>query len=373
MPALLIASAHRRRSLNVGSAILSATSRGEHAMRLIPTRGGRRTTTVAFDARRVSLGVLALIAFSAPPASALSVFDAIQLSKRGYSDQAIIDLIEATDSAFDLEAEDLPKLKQLGVSEPVIRAMLKRAVGEGRDSGEAGAAAAPHETGGVRKSEPSSTHADVVGTPPHDRAHRASTPISDSPFTAHPLREERAGGHFHLALALDGVELLVLRDEGGYASIETRGRAVVGRLREAWAAGRGRFQAARAASGAQVVFRAGADERKQQMIRVLTVSAGDARAYELRSGRSVTPDLLAMYWADLFSDFWAVAHGEPPERLLGLHEGEALRVLREALAQLDGPDGTLRAAAELVPSSTRHHLQRLARAVPIEYGPRGAH
>ncbi len=338
-------------------------------MRLIPTRGGRRTTTVAFDVRRVSVGVLALIAFSAPPAFALSVFDTIQLSKRGYSDQAIIDLIEATDSAFDLEAEDLPRLKQLGVSEPVIRAMLERAV----SAGEAEAAAAAHETGGVRKSKPSGTHADVVQTPPHDRAHRASTPRSDSRFSAYPLLEARGGGHFHVVLALDGLDLLVLRDEGGYASIETRGRAVIERLQEAWAAGRGRFRAQPAASGAQVVFRDGAEEAKQQMIRVLTVSARDAHAYELRSGRSVTPDLLARYWADLFSDFWAVAHGEPPERLLTLHEGEALRVLREALAQLDEPDGTLGAAAELVPSSTRHHLERLARTVPVEYGNGGAH
>lgn len=335
-------------------------------MRLIPCRGSRWTTAVAFDVRRVSVGVLALIAFSAPPAFALSVFDAIQLSKQGYSDQAIIDLIEATDSAFDLEAEDLPKLKQLGVSEPVIRAMLERAVSVGEVE------AAALETEGVRESEPSRVHTDVAGTTPHDRDHRASTPRSDSPFSAHPLLEARAGGHSHLALALGGLDLFVLRDEGGYTSIETRGRAVIERLREAWAAGRGRFRAVPAASGAQVVFRAAADGTEQQMLGVLTVSARDARAYELRSGRSVTPNLLAMYWADLFSDFWAVAHGEPPERLLALHEGEALGVLREALAQLDEPDGALRAAAELVPSSTRHHLQRLARTVPMEYG-HGAH
>jgi hypothetical protein len=258
------------------------------------------------------------------------------------------------------------------VSEPVIRVMLERAVSEDSDSGGAGAAAAPRETGRVRESEPSGTQADVVGAPAHDHARRASTPRPDSPITAHPLHEARGGNHFHLALALSGLELLVLRDEGGYASIETRGRVVLERLGEAWTAGRGSFRAQRAASGAQVVFHARADESEQQFIQVLTVSAGDARAYELRSGRSVTPDLLARYWADLFSDFWAVAHGEPPERLLAIHHGEALGVLREAFVQLDEPDGTLRAAAELVPSSTRHHLQRLAKAVPVEYGPGGA-
>ncbi len=342
-------------------------------MRLISPRGRRRRTTVALGVRRVSMGLLALIAFSAPPVFALSVFDVIQLSKGDYSDQAIIDLFEATNSAFDLEAEDLPRLKQLGVSEPVIRAMLERAVSEGWDSGEAEAAAAPHETGDVRESEPSRAHADVVGTPTPGHADLASTPLADGPFTSHPLHEARAGGHLHVALALGGLDLLVLRDEGGYASVETRGRAVVERLREAWAVGRGRFQVQHAASGAQVVFHAGPDERKQQTIRVLTVSAGDARAYELRSGRRVTPDLLAGYWADLLSDFWAMAHGEPPERLLALHEGEALGVLHEALMRLDEPDGTLRAAAELLPSSTRHHLERLTQALPLEYGPGGAH
>ncbi len=335
-------------------------------MRLFLSRGSRRTTTVAFAVRSVSVVGLALIGLSAPPAVALSVFDTIQLSKRGYSDQTIIDLIEATDSAFDLEAEDLPRLKQLGVSEPVIRSMLARAVSEGADSAETGAAAAPHQTEDVRISEPSRTHSDLVETPPHDIARRASTPRPDSLFTVHAVPEARSGHHLHLALALDDVELLVLRDEGGYASMEARGRAAVERLREAWAAGRGRFRAQHAVSGSQVVFRAGADG-KQQTIRMLTVSAGDARAYELRSGRSVTPDLLAMYWADLFSDFWAVAHGEPPEQLRALHEGEALGVFHEALVSLDGPDGALRAAVELLPSSTRHHLQRLARTVPMEY------
>jgi hypothetical protein len=66
----------------------------------------------------------------------------------------------------------------------------------------------------------------------------------------------------------------------------------------------------------------------------------------------VTPDLLARYWADLLSDFGAVSRGERPERLLALHEGEALAVLREALARLGEPDRTLGAAAR-APSLAR--------------------
>ena len=337
-------------------------------MRLIPTRGSRGATTAASDVRRASVGLLVAIAFSAPPALALSVFDTIQLSKRGYSDKEIVDLIEATDSAFDLKAEDLPKLKQLGVSEVVIRAMLERAV----TAEHAGPGDAPHETEGAHESEPhaapSAVEAPHVDAPPPSTARRRH-----SPFTAYPHPEERSGHHVHLVLALDGLDLLVLRDEGGHPSIESRGRAVIERLGEAWAAGRGRFTVQHVGSGVQVVFRAGTDQETQQTILVLKVSTGDAIAYERRSGRGVTPDLLARYWADLLSDFGAVSRGETPKRLLALHEGEALAVLREAFAHLGEGDRTLGAAAEGVPSSTRHHLLRLAQTVPMEYGHGGAH
>lgn len=320
-------------------------------MRLPPARrNGRMTVTgfgVAIGAGRLCAGLLAVIVFSAPPAFALSVFDAIQLSKRGYTDQAIIDLIDATDSAFALEAADLPKLKQLGLSEPVIRAMLKRAV-------------------------PVRDRKDLEVAPAHADTPRVSTE-ADGPFTLHPLLEKRGGGHVHLSLAMDGLEFLVLRDEGGYASIESRGRAIVARLDEVWGAAVGHFRMQRLGSGAQIVFLVGSDQGKPRTIRVMSVSTGDAQGYELRSGRSVTRDLLARYWADLLSDLWAVAHDEPPERLLTIHEGEALTLLREARSRLAESDRTLRAAADGVPGATRHHLQRLARTVPLEYGHAAGH
>ena len=53
--------------------------------------------------------------------------DLCQLVGAGYSDEQIIALIDATDSVFDLEAEDLPRLKRLGVNEAIIRRMLERA------------------------------------------------------------------------------------------------------------------------------------------------------------------------------------------------------------------------------------------------------
>ena len=57
--------------------------------------------------------------------SALTVYDVIQLSAKNYSDQDIVTLIKVTNSAFELKAEDIPRLTDLGVSETMIRAMLK--------------------------------------------------------------------------------------------------------------------------------------------------------------------------------------------------------------------------------------------------------
>lgn len=150
-------------------------------MRLIPRRSGRRTSTVAGGLRNACVAGLALVAFSAPPAFALSVFDIIQLSKQAYSDQAIIDLIDATGSAFELEAEDLPKLQELGVSEPVIRTMLERRAPEGWDSGEAVAADASHRAGEDPEDEPGSSHADVAGSKPHGHVRPAPAPQPDGP------------------------------------------------------------------------------------------------------------------------------------------------------------------------------------------------
>src|SRR3990172_4221136 len=74
---------------------------------------------------RISI-LLAVILALAPPVFALSIYDVIQLSQKKYSDKEIIALMEATDSFFELKAEDITRLKSLGVSEKVIREMLKR-------------------------------------------------------------------------------------------------------------------------------------------------------------------------------------------------------------------------------------------------------
>ena len=85
----------------------------------------------------VGLGAIALFAAlaMATPAGALSIVDIVQLSQNNYSEEAIIKLIDVTSSAFELEAEDVPRLKELGVSEAVIRVMLERVPAASGDAG----------------------------------------------------------------------------------------------------------------------------------------------------------------------------------------------------------------------------------------------
>ena len=315
-------------------------------MRWIAARRVRSETAARLDARPLGAVMMTVAMLSASPIPALSVFDAIQLSKKGYSDQAIIDLFEATDSAFVLEADDLPKLKELGLNERVIRAMLERV-------------ATPSES-----ADPASTNVTR-----NDGAHHSQATLApETPFSVVPLLEQRGGGHLHASLFLHGLEILVLRDEGGHESVEARGSAVIEGLREAWTADSGRFQARQTAKGTEIIFRAGAAGRNtSRTIPVMTVSAGDAHGYEIRSGRDVTHDLLARYWADLLSDYWSVDHGERPRLLSTVHEGEALEALDRALEQLEEPTRNLESAAERIPSTTRHHLERLARTIPMDY------
>ncbi len=81
-----------------------------------------------------AIGLIAAMAM-ATPAGALSIVDIVQLSQNSYSEEAIIKLIEVTSSAFELEAEDVPRLKELGVSEAVIRVMLERVPAASGDAG----------------------------------------------------------------------------------------------------------------------------------------------------------------------------------------------------------------------------------------------
>lgn len=304
-------------------------------------------------------------------AYALTVYDVIQLSDKNYSDDDIIALFQATNSAFEIKAEDIPRLMELGVSETVIQAMLK-AVPEQTDANRT--ASSPATAPGAAISPTPIKPAPGSGT----AANTATVFIAPSQTIAggsldfSPFREPGAGEHHHSAVNLAGVRLLILRDEGSFSSVATRAGAVVRRLEQAVSAGAGAFHPDHAAGRDSVMFY-GRNTYRPMMI--LKISHADADAYQRRSGRAVSPALLAAYWSDLLSDYWSIAvNGTTPTRLSDLHEGEALQALYEKWKTSSDTETTrLADAARLLPSQEQKHLLRLATTVPHDFLINGSH
>ena len=75
--------------------------------------------------RRIALFVLPLITLFPLSASALTVRDVIELTRAGLGEDVILSLIEVDPSVFPIDAATLKSLKQAGVSQRVIVAMVR--------------------------------------------------------------------------------------------------------------------------------------------------------------------------------------------------------------------------------------------------------
>ena len=317
----------------------------------------------------VTGAVIAL--FLCGQAIALTVYDVIQLSGKNYGDDDIIALFQATNSAFEIKAEDIPRLMELGVSETVIQAMLKAVP---KEIVAHPVATSPATSPGAAISPTPIEHAPGSGI----AANTATVFIAPSKTIAggsldfQPFREPGAGRHHHSAVNLAGVRLLILRDEGSFSSVATRADAVVRRLERAASAGEGAFHPDHAAGRDSVMFY-GRNTYRPMMI--LKISHVDAHAYQQRSGRAVSPTLLAAYWSDLLSDYWSIAvNGATPTRLSDLHEGEALEALYEQWkTSSETETARLADAARLLPGQEQKHLLRLATTVPHDFLINGSH
>ena len=309
---------------------------------------------------------------------AVSIYDVIELSRNGYSDEEIVNVIETTQSVFQLNAEDIPRLKNLGVSEAVIRKMLE-AVPDERGAADTIRTGSPE----AELTAPSDAHTagnsseDQIGrsslTTHMRRTHSESGHNGDATlpatlgdqFSVQTMFEEAAGGHDHVYVALSRVPILVLRDEGRFQSIEDRARAVASNLDAARRIGQGRFRRSHA-NGVDLVVYHSANLRE---VPIVTVNRHDAYAYDVRSERRVSVDLLADYWSALLNDYWAIVFQQrPPNRLTRLHRGDALTLLFDVVNSTtdDGPQ-SLGLAVQQLPGSVQRHLERLAIAVPDDF------
>ncbi len=299
------------------------------------------------------LVVAAILALTVPrTVYSLSIYDVIMLSQKGYETDNIITLIETTGSAFDLTAKDVTRLKEAGVSETVIQAMLAVVLLE------------PQENTNIPP-EPTA----------NQRSQETNTPITSSGgiFTSMPINEEDAGGHQHQAITFGNIKLLILRDEGAYSSVAARAASVVRHLQQAQSiGGNGKFKANHAGGGVHAVVFQTQDRRE---IVIISASWRDAWAYKIRSGRHVNPDILADYWSDLLSDYWSIIFlTTAPTRLNNLHEGEALQALFRQLTDVKNGDADqLTEAVRSLPSEVHEHLELLAATVPREFGRESNH
>jgi len=321
------------------------------------------------------LFTVATLLLMAPALSyALSIYDIIQLSKKNYSDQDIVSLIQATDSAFTLKADDIVRLQGLGLSEPVIQAMVQ-AIPEQSDVEPpatypvpADAIKYPAQSSVTHNGSTHKEHTAVSSTQADSKTVKVTHGIliAGGRFNSGTLRETRSGHHDHSAVNLAGVQLLVLRAEGQFSSVTARANAIVKRLDQAASVGEGTFHSMPTTTGDSVMFYGRGTDRP---VLIMEVSQSDAVAYQRRSGQTVTPTLLATYWSDLLSDYWSITINQvTPERLSYLHDGEVLTDLYDQWGKLSGTQSAqLADAVQLLSRQQQQHLLRLAISVPRDF------
>ena len=321
------------------------------------------------------------------PATALSLFDVVQMVRAGYSDREILDLLEVTEAQFALDAAAVTTLKKEGVSETVIQALIRASAAEGPSS-----AADPEGAGDAREPlaeewrqrEPHAAPGPAAAAPSSVSGEEIPQTLGPLPgggsfFAAVAFDEEggsHEGGHQHFALAVVGIPAIVLRSEAGYGSVEARAQAMAVRLEQAVHGAGGEFFAASRSSPAVWYAPAGGTP-----VEVLPISRGDVVAYQRRSVGPVTVERLAAYWAALLDDFSRVfLFGQAPAQLSGLHMGRVLAVLHDDLgaraeaAESGRQAADLPAAVDHLNAEDKEHLIELPRRVPAEFGIRqGGH
>ena len=319
--------------------------------------------------RRVIL-IATAVMFAAPVAYAVSLFDVIQLSKKGYREQQIIAIIETTDSRFQVDADTVVTLKQEGVSEKVIQAILARNDGPPPRSEDAARERPQRETPpprgderwrteGAREPADHGHDEDVQEDAVSEPAERPVAPShASATFSYFPFEETGAGHHQHVALALGDVPMIVLRSEAGYDSIAARAHDAADALNRVQREG-----LALSAAGDSVTARTTSGER----ITIVKVTRGDVVSLQRRSVGAMTPQRIAAYWTTLLADYVDVASGRPPSHLTASGIDSIQSLYRE-IAGGSGEDSlSLAAAVDRLPADERQALIDLAAQVPARF------
>jgi hypothetical protein len=305
---------------------------------------------------RTTISVIALWCATVSLAGAVSVYDVIELNRQGYSDEQIVDIVRTTGSVFKLTAQDIPRLKELGVSETVIRVMLESGLADLSGSG-----SLPN----IEMDSPATGTNESAIANPSSYGYTEMNAAAPYRFSLQAGSAGAPGDQQLVYVTMLGAPVLVLGAAGRFGSIEERGTAVVRNLEEAVRLGDGGFRLLQTDDAVQVVYHS----VSLRELPVITLDRRDIDAYDERSDRPVTSNVLASYWAALLNDYWAIAvQHRPPSRLVSLHRGAALKLLFEVVHAEDAEQqGHAKMAFEQLPAEKRKHLQGLATAVPEDF------
>ncbi len=329
--------------------------------------------------RRFQIWSLIILLLAVPEVIwAISLFDVIRMAQAGYSDRDIIKLIDVTQARFQVDAEAIVSLKEAGVSEKVIQALIEvsppahqptQTPPSHRDSRAGDTSRAP----GPDLSRGHKTETADAGQP------RPSGPaplFPEGPFSAYPFVESRLGhaySHHHYALAVRDLPILILRSEAGYPTIADRAKEITTLLNQMIYEQPDGYFFASSEPTASVWYRSGTSD---QALPIVTVERGDVIAYQRRSLGVVSSDRLAAYWSALLNDFTQLlVFRREPSHLMKLHLGEPLSRIYDEIhsptavenqSSIDEATMMLKVFDHLT-GEDKEHLLELATRVPVEF------
>ncbi len=301
----------------------------------------------------------------AQPVQALTLEDIIALTLSGYEDEAILRLIEETGSVFHLTAQDLVELHEAGVSEKVMQAMIWS--GASRESQVTAEASQGREEKEQDEHGSSPERAEPRHAEPELPGRLLGRPLEWSTYSFH--EDAHAGAHEHAVVAYGDIDVLVLRDEAGFSSVQERADAVAAKLASAFRDPLATFEARSEGQAFGLYSVSSADHREEK---ILEVNLADAAAFAKRSARSVDPGVLARWWAALLRDYQRVlARAERPREVAEVHPGEALVALyqwtRQAVSEGAVASAGMQEALASLSKTQWEHLKEMAGSVPRDF------
>jgi hypothetical protein len=183
--------------------------------------------------------------------------DVVRLKQSGYDEQQILEII-ATKPSFDVEPEEIARLKEVNVSENLIRSLIERV-----------------------------------------QVLLANKQAQTKSLQFKPKIIPGAGiGDPFWSIVSGSTELLEIGDDAGFLSTKTRAEVIARQLNKALMIGGGRFTVIPRNQFSAVVFQGISDQ-----VVIVSVSNEDA-AIHSRNSEAQTPEFVADQWSDTLNRFW---------------------------------------------------------------------